>query len=388
MAQDSPRPTSSGLRSSPSARRHHRPQRNGKAGNRNFKKARDVHSFFSDSKNERKICLFCQWDHLYLFIWSSLSNFFLTDSQQHESNPKVDVASYSNTTSTTVMRKHLAENHLSAWVDGCDRLNIKISASRNIQKDIDSFRWQTQNQPLGETDEEANPSRAQYSPEAFVDAIMEFIVADDQVCFLWSLHSSIYSNMFYQSLNVIESPELRKIFLMLRHELRDNDIPHRSTMRARILEVLEDHLSGLEKQTKVRSNHHPHCLPHIPWYLQSSLGKISCTMDMWSDPNLTPFMAVTAHWIETTPIQTPRGQQYMLKLRADLIGFQRVPGNHTGEHLAHAFLHVLDRIGIASKVRFNGNAVSRRSCFCLFKFLSNRSGGLHWIMHLTMIHLW
>ena len=111
-------------------------------------------------------------------------------------------------------------------------------------------------------------------------------------------------------------------------------------------------------------------------------------MDMWSDPNLTPFMAITAHWIETTPIQMPRGQQYMLKLCADLIGFQHVPGNHTGEHLAHAFLHVLDRIGIASKVRFNVNAVSWHSCFCLFNFLSNRLGGLHWIMHLTMIHLW
>ena len=30
-------------------------------------------------------------------------------------------------------------------------------------------------------------------------------------------------------------------------------------------------------------------------------------MDMWSDINLTPFMAVTAHWIETTTVQTPQG---------------------------------------------------------------------------------
>ena len=82
------------------------------------------------------------------------------------------------------MHKHLTENHLSRWVNGCDRLNIKISASRNIQKDIDSFRRQTQNQPLSETDEEANLSQAQYSPKVFVDVIVEFIIADDQVCFL------------------------------------------------------------------------------------------------------------------------------------------------------------------------------------------------------------
>ena len=74
--------------------------------------------------------------------------------------------------------------------------------------------------------------------------------------------SSLF-DMFYQSLNVIESPELRKIFLMLRHELRDTDIPHRSTLRTHILEALEDHLLTLEGQMKVRSNDHPHCLPRI-----------------------------------------------------------------------------------------------------------------------------
>jgi len=74
-------------------------------------------------------------------------------------------------------------------------------------------------------------------------------------------------------------------------------------------------------------------------------------MDMWSDPNLSPFMAVTAHWIETIPVQTPQGLQHTLKLRADLIGFQRVPGHHTSEHLAFAFMHVLERLEILPKVR-------------------------------------
>ena len=76
----------------------------------------------------------------------------------------------------------------STWVSGCDRLYNVFSASSNIQKDIDSFQQQTQNELLSETNEEANPSWAQYSPEAFVDVIMEFIIADDQVCFLQSLH--------------------------------------------------------------------------------------------------------------------------------------------------------------------------------------------------------
>jgi hypothetical protein len=74
------------------------------------------------------------------------------------------------------------------------------------------------------------------------------------------------------------------------------------------------------------------------------------TMDLWTDANLSPFMAVTAHWIEVETIPTPQGAQYNLRLRSDLIGFHHVPGHHSGEHIAHAFLHVLDRIGVTHKV--------------------------------------
>jgi len=53
-------------------------------------------------------------------------------------------------------------------------------------------------------------------------------------------------------LNVVESPELRKIFMMLRQELKDSDIPHRATIRRRIEEIWEEHLKGLEDELKVR----------------------------------------------------------------------------------------------------------------------------------------
>lgn len=77
------------------------------------------------------------------------------------------------------------------------------------------------------------------------------------------------------------------------------------------------------------------------------------TTDLWSDPNLAPFMAVTAHWIETKIKQTPQGAQYELKLRAELIGFHRIPGRHNGEHLAQAFMYILDRISMTSKASFS-----------------------------------
>ena len=71
---------------------------------------------------------------------------------------------------------------------------------------------------------------------------------------------------------------------------------------------------------------------------------------MWTDPNLTPFMAVTAHWIEAKIQQTNHGPSQKLNLRSDLIGFIRVPGRHNGEHLAQAFIFALSRVGALSKV--------------------------------------
>ena len=84
--------------------------------------------------------------------------------------------------------------------------------------------------------------------------------------------------------------------------------------------------------------------------MQKSVGKISFTTDAWSDPNQLSFMGVTAHWIEAVEEQTPSGPQKKLHLRADLVGFHRIPGRHTGEHLAHCFLFVIDRLNLAGKV--------------------------------------
>lgn len=50
---------------------------------------------------------------------------------------------------------------------------------------------------------------------------------------------------------MIENPELRAIFLMLRSELQDKDIPHRTTLRQHILERLDEYLERLSNDMKV-----------------------------------------------------------------------------------------------------------------------------------------
>jgi hypothetical protein len=67
-------------------------------------------------------------------------------------------------------------------------------------------------------------------------------------------------------------------------------------------------------------------------------------MDMWSDPDRKAYMAVTAHWMEN--------HQKSIRLRADLLGFVNVAGNHTGERLAKVFLFIIDRLNIDKKVSF------------------------------------
>ena len=63
-------------------------------------------------------------------------------------------------------------------------------------------------------------------------------------------------------------------------------------------------------------------------------------------------MAVTSHWIQGIYKETIDSTRLTLKLRADLIGFQQVPGHHDGKHLASAFLYITDRIKITDKVRY------------------------------------
>jgi hypothetical protein len=78
---------------------------------------------------------------------------------------------------------------------------------------------------------------------------------------------------------------------------------------------------------------------------QASMGKVSITLDVWSDQNLRPFVAMTAHWIAkiegTTAIQ----------LKTALIAFHRLYGRHDGETLAQTVVELLDRAEITTKVR-------------------------------------
>jgi hypothetical protein len=77
-------------------------------------------------------------------------------------------------------------------------------------------------------------------------------------------------------------------------------------------------------------------------------GKISCTSDGWSaDTTKASFLGITAHWIEVTDGKW--------NLRADVVGFKAVSGDHGGRNLGCYFIGLCNHIGICnaygSKVR-------------------------------------
>ena len=68
---------------------------------------------------------------------------------------------------------------------------------------------------------------------------------------------------------------------------------------------------------------------------------------MWSDPDLKPYMAVTAHWLELAQTQ---GGERRLTLKAALIGFLYFPGSHTGDRLAEVLFYIITRMRLVKKL--------------------------------------
>jgi hypothetical protein len=78
--------------------------------------------------------------------------------------------------------------------------------------------------------------------------------------------------------------------------------------------------------------------------LQAAQGQISFTFDIWSDSQLCPFLAVTAHWI------AKESEKEALVLKAALITFHHIPGSHTGMALALKILELIDHAEVKHNV--------------------------------------
>jgi hypothetical protein len=99
--------------------------------------------------------------------------------QQHAIGMRNKNSTFSLKTGTGVLCRHLFEHHAKKWIEGCDKLRIPITA-KEAQQAVADYHHR-KGQPSANSNEHMKPGRP-FSQEAFVDAIVEFIVADDQVC--------------------------------------------------------------------------------------------------------------------------------------------------------------------------------------------------------------
>ena len=92
------------------------------------------------------------------------------------------------------------------WVAECKKLNLTIKAKDALEA-IAAFQG-TQAEPQ-------DPQRQQFTPEHFVNALAEFIVATDQVYFHFQFYFSLAYYVCLQPLSIMESKEFRNSFFCL-----------------------------------------------------------------------------------------------------------------------------------------------------------------------------
>ena len=75
------------------------------------------------------------------------------------------------------------------------------------------------------------------------------------------------------------------------------------------------------------------------------MGRVSFTLDTWSDQRYGSYLAMTAHWVvEAEGSGT-------LQLKMALIAFHCLCEDHTTKSMARVVRHLLDRAGVTTKVR-------------------------------------
>jgi len=132
---------------------------------------------------------------------------------------------------------------------------------------------------------------------------------------------------FLQPINLVESPEFRRFALYGRKGVKDSDFPHRTAFTDRIYRQYLDAYNALVKE------------------IEGSLGRVSFTSDIWSDPQLASFLAMTAHWCR----RDPAGR---LEIANRLLAFRLVEGAHDGENIGQIMYNIIKDAKAHRKVYF------------------------------------
>ena len=131
--------------------------------------------------------------------------------------------------------------------------------------------------------------------------------------------------MFIQAINVVDNPEFRDFVLYGHTKVTDRDLPHRTKLVELIFNSYDEERRKLADDFK------------------GAQGRISFTSDCWSDPNLTSFLALTAHFIS-------KDADGHLAMQNRLLAFRVIDGKHTGKNLGTIIFEIIKTAGILGQV--------------------------------------
>ena len=97
---------------------------------------------------------------------------------EHAANLWKNIHDFTKGTESTSLWKDLASEYIEMWISIYNKKGIKITMG-GVAKYVAAYC-----EECGEIPETDNTTHQKFSKEAFVDAIVEWMVADDQVCLL------------------------------------------------------------------------------------------------------------------------------------------------------------------------------------------------------------
>ena len=220
-----------------------------------------------------------------------------------------------------------------------------------LRKDVKAREAAAEKEKAQKTQTTLNPhlrekeTVVKYTDSLFREAALEWLIATDQVRFLYMFRVFQISYSSKQPIQALEHPSFKNMIDIAARSTQGVKIPNREQTRQEIINTFNRNLTKLRERLNVRHNRSFNlniCSLHIP-QSDAVAGRVNLTCDAWQATNTDSYFAVTGHWIEET---TPG----VWKMQSGLLGFVRMNCAHTGEQLGCALFKVTERLGISHKV--------------------------------------
>ncbi|KAK7034322.1 HAT family dimerization domain-containing protein [Favolaschia claudopus] len=241
------------------------------------------------------------------------------------------------TGNVSARRTHISRNpkHFEVYKRLCEKNNVPVHPRATPKDTKDTLSAQS-------TLDHFASKIPQFTSAGLLDHLVELMVTEDNAFLL------------------VDKAPFRRVLQYSRPSLKESDIPHRTKMRAEVLErasEAEDRLrarlsASFLKSISLFSNRLTGTTKSIP-------GQVSFTFYTWTSKTGDPFFGVTGHYIDSPP-DSPEDWS----LKSDQLAYTPIEGNHSGDNLAKILVRTLDRYDLREKMGWGtaDNASNNDTC--------------------------